>query len=181
MGAITPYSRYFSLRIMSETVVVTGATGLIGRQVCKQLIEAGHQVRSLSRSAKPHPVPGVETFTWNIQAGHIDNAALAGATAIIHLAGENIAGGWWTEKRRRLIWESRIQSAALLHSALGRADHTIKTVVGVSGIGYYAHNRRPLDEKAPPGSDFPARCAKPGRPPRQAWRMAAGLLSFGLG
>ena len=157
---------------MSEIVVITGATGMIGRQVAALLIEAGHQVRSLSRSSKPHPVTGVETYTWNPDKGQIDASALEDATVLMHLAGENIAGGRWTEERRKLIWDSRVQTAAVLAKAMEEGNHKIHSVIGASAIGYYAHRRYPIDETIEAGHDFPAKVC-------QAWEAAEASLAQG--
>ena len=69
-------------------VVVTGASGLIGTQVCALLTTGGHRVTRLVRSKKPGPGEA----PWDPASGHIDRAALEGADAVVHLAGASIAG-----------------------------------------------------------------------------------------
>lgn len=154
-------------------VVITGGTGLIGRYLSKVLIEQGHEVRSLSRSDRPHPVEGVRTFTWNPAAGQMEAAALAGAEVVIHLAGEGIADKAWTRERRRAIMESRTESAALIARKLDQVPNSVHTIISASGIGYYGYGPRPFTEDSPAAKDnFPADvCVR--------WEEAARLMAAG--
>jgi uncharacterized protein len=157
---------------MGEVVAVTGATGMIGRLVCKQLLEAGHIVRSISRSASRHPIEGVETYVWDVDKMEIDPKALQGATTVIHLAGESIASGRWTEANRQRIWDSRVQTAALLSKALQAPDVAVHTIIGASAIGYYAPHKLQIDETGRAGDDFPAQVCK-------AWEQAEEAMAQG--
>lgn len=157
---------------MAETIVVTGGTGLIGIPLCRLLVDAGHNVRCLTRSDKPHPVAGVQTFRWNVEAGQIDDAALQEATVVVHLAGENIAGGRWTPARKAQIMDSRIRAAYLLKAAIDRAQAPVHTVVGASAIGFYNLSKRQVDESGKAGADFPAEVCI-------AWEQATQALAAG--
>ncbi len=82
-------------------------------------------------------------------SGHIDIAALEGFDAVIHLAGENIAAGRWTDARRRSIRESRVSSTALLCSALQQVRQPPSVLVAASAVGFYgATESGPVDESA---------------------------------
>ncbi len=154
--------------------VITGGSGLIGRQVARVLIEQGHEVRSLSRSTKQHPVAGVKTYQWNPKTGQMDAAALAGADAVIHLAGEPIADQRWTLERRKAIMESRVETAALMAKKLEDLPNNVKTIISASGIGYYGYSARTsFTEDSPPAEgNFPADvCIR--------WEQAAQLMSAG--
>jgi len=94
-------------------IVVSGASGLIGSVVARRLTLAGHQVLPLVRSAARR---GQATVFWDPAAGVLDPAELeaAGVEAAIHLAGESIAAGRWTERRKARILGSRVEGTQLL-------------------------------------------------------------------
>jgi uncharacterized protein (TIGR01777 family) len=151
--------------------VITGGTGLIGRQVARVLVEQGHEVRSLSRSSKPHPVPGVKTFQWNPQARQMDDQVLAGADVVIHLAGEGIADKRWTAERKRAIIESRTETAAFIAKKLEEVPNQVSTILSASGIGYYGYGSRPFNEDSPAAKDnFPAAVC-------ERWEAAAHYMA----
>ena len=79
-------------------ILITGGTGLIGNQLTKQLVEAGHIVSHLSRS--PGSNDQVKTYFWDPENGKIDDTALAGVDSIIHLAGGRINEERWTDDRK---------------------------------------------------------------------------------
>jgi NAD dependent epimerase/dehydratase family enzyme len=91
-------------------LIITGGTGLIGGELTQQLTREGHQLTSLIRAMK-QPAKGATTFLrWDIKRGEIENASqLEGHDAVVHLAGESVAGGRWTEERKRRIRESRVK------------------------------------------------------------------------
>ena len=143
---------------MQKIVVVTGGTGLVGKALCPLLIAAGWQVHCLSRSSKPHPIPGVKMFTWNVEQRQADANAFVGATAVIHLAGEGIADKRWTNARKKAIYESRTLSADFLKDQINKHSPGIKTIVSASAIGYYGNtpDATAFTEESKPGKDFPA-------------------------
>jgi NAD dependent epimerase/dehydratase family enzyme len=101
---------------MSENVLITGGTGLVGSHLTLLLLQQGYQVSYLSRNAEP--VPQVKIYQWNVEEGYIDNKAIEGADYIIHLAGAGVADKRWTKSRKQEILESRTKSAQLLFQAL---------------------------------------------------------------
>ena len=92
-------------------VLVTGSGGLIGSGLMPLLAVAGHQVIRLVRS---EPNPGQGSVRWDPEAGEIDLKGLEGAEAVVHLAGENIASGRWTDERKARIRNSRVNGTRLL-------------------------------------------------------------------
>ncbi len=139
---------------MSQTILITGGTGSIGRRLVQLLQKKGYSVSLLSRSNKP--VPGVQVYQWDVKTGQIDTQAIAGADAIIHLAGAGIADERWSDARKREILESRTQSTALLAQTLQKIPNRVRTFVSSSAIGYYGGDTgdRPVTESSQAGTDF---------------------------
>ena len=136
-------------------VAVTGASGLLGKALVASLNAHGHQVSRLVR--RPHTRPEERSeIPWEPLAGLLDPAHLAGVDAVVHLAGENVGGGRWSESRKAAIRESRVLGTRTLVDALGRMSKPPSVLVSASAIGYYgaAQGDEPLTEAAPPGDDF---------------------------
>lgn len=98
----------------SSTILITGASGLIGAALCDLLKSGGHDIHRLSR----RPDPANNTFCWDPQADFIDTEALSGVQAVVHLAGESLMGLRWTADKKRRIYESRIRGTRLLAESL---------------------------------------------------------------
>lgn len=146
------------------TVAVTGASGLVGRQVCAMLSGLGCTVRRLVR----REARGADEISWNPATGELDPSALADCDAVVHLAGAPI-GGRFTEERKRAIMDSRVDGTTLVARTLAglAADGKRRTLVSASAIGYYGARpgADPLDEDSAPGDDFLARVCR-------AWEAA---------
>lgn len=129
----------------AKTVLVTGATGMVGQALCTRLESLGHRVRTMSRSRGD--------FQWDIERGVVDPAAFEGVDAIVHLAGEPISQNWTSELKKR-IRESRVVSTRLL------VDHVLRhglapAFICASGISYYGtHSGSGQSEDSPPGTGF---------------------------
>lgn len=118
-------------------VLITGATGLIGTALSELLINAGITVHYLTTSTKKlESKTNFYAFYWNPQEGKIDENALIGVDAIIHLAGANIAKRWTNAYKQEII-ESRVLSANLLFNALKKYPHQVKQFISASGTAIY--------------------------------------------
>ncbi len=134
-------------------ILITGANGIIARQLSEELLVRGHKVVFLSRN--PKPINGCKAFGWNVDTGFLDEAALEGTDSIVHLAGAGIADKKWTPERKKEIIKSRTESIRLLYSALSRNTHQVRAVVSAGGIGYYGNRGDDwLNEESKPGSGF---------------------------
>src|SRR5687767_4358931 len=104
----------------TRTVGITGATGLLGTELTPQLAAAGHRVIRLSRSASQRKAGGGsgETGSWEPSSGNI--AAPEPIQTVVHLAGESIAGGRWTNARKQAIRDSRVDATRRLCEGLAR-------------------------------------------------------------
>ena len=139
-----------------RTVAITGASGLIGRNLAAMLSTGGHSVRRLVRRAPRAP----GEVRWDPEGGSIDLDGLAGVDAIVHLAGEDVAAGAWTDKRKELILGSREKGTALIADAAVKLRPEV--LLSASAVGLYGDTGELLvDEDGPHGSDFLATvCAK---------------------
>ncbi|MFH5803682.1 TIGR01777 family oxidoreductase [Alienimonas sp. DA493] len=141
-------------------VLISGAGGLIGRQLSAFLAGGGHSVTALSRSDGPNRIP------WDPDGGEIPTERLAGFDAVVHLAGEPVQGRWTEEKKRR-IRNSRVKGTRLLAEALAALETPPRVLVCASATGYYGdRGDEPLTEASPPGEGFLAEVC-------QEWEAAA--------
>jgi len=138
-------------------VVITGATGFIGRALCKALHkdyevialsrDASRAAKSIGEMAKIIKWDGRTTGSWYKQAN--------GAFAIINLAGENVASGRWNESKKAGILHSRLDSSRAVLEVIKQADKKPTVVILASAIGYYGSRQdEPLDETSTPGKGF---------------------------
>ncbi len=131
-------------------VLISGASGLIGRALAESLEGGGHRVVRLVRRT---PASTAE-IRWDPAAGQLDADGLEGFDAAIHLSGENIGAGRWTAARRQRIRDSRVTSTALLCGALASLRRPPAVLVSASAIGYYDDGDGAADESAPAGHGF---------------------------
>ena len=131
-------------------MLITGASGLIGRALAESLESGGHRVVRLVR----RPPASAAEIAWDPAAGQLDADGLEGFDAVIHLSGENIGAGRWTAARRQRIRDSRAASTALLCGALASLRRPPAVLVSASAIGYYGNGAGPADEAAPAGTGF---------------------------
>src|SRR4029079_16795402 len=98
---------------------------------------------------------GATEIEWHPNQEKIDTASLEGIDAAVHLAGESIASGRWTDEKKRAIRDSRVKGTALLSDALARLSRPPSAIVSASAIGYYGNRgEEVLTEKSAPGDDF---------------------------
>jgi len=132
-------------------ILISGASGLIGRALTPALISAGHEPVALVRRA-----PGDDEVQWN-PGERLDPEKLAGADAIVHLAGKNVAGRW-TEKFKQGVLESRVQGTRTLANAAAewyRRSGQPRIFISASGISYYGNRGDELlTEESSPGDGF---------------------------
>jgi uncharacterized protein (TIGR01777 family) len=138
-------------------IVVSGSTGVIGSALTQALNRRDHEVVPLVRRRVS---PGEKAVAWDPERGSIDRAGLAGADAVIHLAGENVFGRWSPAKKQR-ISDSRVKGTCLLSDALAGLQRPPATLLAASAIGYYGdRGDEPVTEESGPGEDFLAHVAR---------------------
>lgn len=139
--------------VSSLRAAVTGATGLIGRALCRELVAPV----ILSRAAESAAFAGrgARVHRWSPVAEPAPAAALTGIDAVFHLAGEPVAGGRWTAERRRRIHDSRVLGTRHLVAGLAALERRPAVLVSASAIGYYGdRGDELLDEGSRRGSGF---------------------------
>ena len=110
---------------------ITGATGFIGRRVIDLALGRGHEVAAFTRSPQ-RAIPGCEMRAFSLEAV----PDLQGCDAVIHLAGEPVAGLWTASKKRRIV-ESRVLGTRRVVEAIGRMDSPPEVFVCGSAVGIY--------------------------------------------
>lgn len=135
-------------------ITISGASGLIGRRLLKNLAAGGHSLHALSRHAGTNLPPGVRLSVWDPARGAPPAESLEGADAVVHLAGEPVAQRWTTEARQS-IRESRVESTRNLVQALLQMPRKPQVLVCGSAVGYYgSRGDEVLSESSPAGGDF---------------------------
>ncbi len=146
-------------------ILLTGGTGLIGRQLCRALLAEGHALTVLSRN--PGSVPAKCGAGVTAMASLDEWQADRNFDAVINLAGEPIVDARWTAQRKQALWDSRVTLTENLVRHIAAATRKPGVLLSGSAIGYYGdRGDTPLDENAAAGTDFPARLCK-------SWEAAA--------
>ncbi len=134
-----------------KTVVLAGASGLVGTALAAYLSTAGHTVRRLVR----RPAAGSDELQWDPQRGVVDDKALREADAVVNLAGESVAAGRWTTARQVAIVQSRIAATSTLAKALAGLDDRPRVLINASASGYYGDaGEIECHETSPNGTGF---------------------------
>lgn len=132
-------------------IVVSGASGLIGRELVRHLRTEGHEVLTLVR----RPTRSAQEVRWDPDAGELDPAALGQLDAAVNLSGAGVGDHRWTEEYRKLILTSRLRTTTTLVDALRRLDTPPQVLLNASAIGVYGDaGDTVLTEDSPAGEGF---------------------------
>lgn len=149
--------RVLKRKLGTQRVAVTGASGLIGRELVNYLRAGGFAVQRFVR----RPVEAADEIRWDPTTGEIDAAALEGVDVVVHLAGENIGARKWTPAFKEQIRLSRFESTRLLSQTMARLAHKPHTFISASAIGYYGdRGDETLTEASEAGRGFLAEVCK---------------------
>jgi uncharacterized protein len=133
-----------------RTIVVSGASGLVGSALVPALEREGHRVLRLVR----HEAGSQSEIRWNPSARLFDPRLISSVDVVVNLAGEPIAKRW-TSSRRRRIRSSRVDGTEVLVSAIEKAGRSSVTLINASAVGFYGDRGDDvLDEKQAPGRGF---------------------------
>ena len=136
----------------TQTILVTGASGLIGRRLVAELEAKGQRViRAIRREVRDRK----RETQWDPERGQIDRDMLASVDAVVHLAGANVAGKRWTPAYKQLLLDSRVEGTALLSETIASLESKPKVFACASAIGYYGdRGNELLDESSVGGIEF---------------------------
>ena len=153
-------------------ILITGATGLIGKEIVKRCHEKNFSVNYLTTSKnKLTQEDKYKGFYWNPSSGEIDLKCLDGVHAIINLAGASLSKRWTTAYKKEII-NSRVESIQLLKKALDEVDHHVESFVTASAIGIYpsSYNNYYEEDESKVDHSFLGNVVK-------QWETAADTLS----
>jgi uncharacterized protein len=132
-------------------VLISGASGLVGTEVARQLLEAGHEPVKLVRRAAKAP----DEVSWNPGRGEIDPEIMESVDAVVNLAGATTGRIPWTKKYKKEIVSSRIDSTRTLVTAINRAGNPPTVLISGSASGFYGEGGSSwLTEDSPKGKGF---------------------------
>jgi len=117
-----------------KTILIAGASGLVGKPLVKSLRKEGYRVRILTRNPKL-----ADHFYWNPEKLEMDESALESVDSIINLAGAGIADERWTSKRKEIITSSRVNGALTIRNYLKNSSHKPSVYISAGAIGYYGN------------------------------------------
>lgn len=130
-------------------ILVSGGTGFIGQVLCPQLTQDGHDVIVWSRQPNPEVAEGVTSIQ------QLADMTGPGPDAVINLAGASIADGRWTEERKRLLVDSRVDTTGQLVDWMRAMESPPKALISASAVGYYGEQGdHVITEETPPTSGF---------------------------
>jgi uncharacterized protein len=132
-------------------VLVSGASGLVGTEVIRQLREQGHEALRLVRRTATAP----DEVEWNPSTGFMQEGIMETVDAVVNMAGATTGKIPWTSKYKEEIVSSRIDSTRTLVNAMKNAKHKPKVLVSGSASGFYGDSGdKLLSENSPKGTGF---------------------------
>ena len=146
---------------MTKKIIVTGASGLIGQNLCRALISRGDEVFVFTRDTikTKRIIPDAKGYiVWDYNKPSEWNEYLNDKDAVIHLAGANLSGKRWTDNYKKIILKSRQTSTKNLVEVINSLKDKTSAFICASGINYYGDSGdKILTEKREPGNDFLAK------------------------
>jgi len=136
----------------SKTIMVTGASGMVGSALVPFLTTGGHRVVRAVRNLTSPASPG--EISWTQSSGYLEGEALDELDAVIHLASEPIDTGRWSELKKERIRGSRAYTTWNLAKALARLDRPPRVLIAASACGFYGGAGGPFTEDDAPGAGF---------------------------
>ncbi len=145
-----------------KKIVISGGSGLIGSALAIKLVTNGYEVVILTRSnSVKKPVTGIRFVQWDAKTSGEWESELEGSDSVVNLAGENIGGGLWTDKRKKRILNSRLAGGSALVSAIKKCSTKPELFIQASAIGIYGISETmKMEENSPLGNDTLSKIAR---------------------
>lgn len=138
-------------------VLITGASGLVGKALQASFREKGYEMLLASRSEPSDN----EHIQWDAEKGFSDPERLEGIDAVVHLAGESISGLRWTDEKKKAIRDSRVLGTRSVVDAISRLKERPRVLVSASAVGFYGERGdEELTESSSAGDEFLSHVAK---------------------
>lgn len=138
-------------------VLITGASGMLGKELQKSFAEKGYEMLLASRkeAIDDHHIQ------WDIETGFAEPERLEGIDAVVHLAGENVSGFRWTDEKKKAIRDSRVLGTRSVVEAISKLKQKPKVLVAASAIGFYGERGdEEVNESSVAGDNFLAEVGK---------------------
>jgi uncharacterized protein len=140
-------------------ILITGASGLVGKALQEAFKEKGYEMLLASRSEPKDD----KHIKWTVEDGFRDEdlGRLEGLDAIVHLAGESVSGLRWTDEKKKSIRDSRVMGTRTVIDAISKLSSRPKVLVAASAIGFYGERgEEELTEASSVGTGFLAEVSK---------------------
>lgn len=136
-------------------ILITGATGLVGKAVCKSLYQEGHEISILSRRANAD-IYGldIKVHQWRDCKTPPPSEAFEDIDGIINLMGEAIFGGYFSKRKKKAVWDSRVTATQQISQAVKHSGRKLKFYLGASAIGYYRFSDQVQNEDSQAGDHW---------------------------
>ncbi len=136
-----------------KKILISGASGLVGKKLSRKLYERGYQVEILVRSKSEKS--GFKSYIWNYENGFLEEGALDNTYIFIHLAGAPISKRW-TESYKKEVYNSRINSAQFIYDQMKKQNIHPEAMISSSAVGIYGQitSQQIFSENDPPAEDF---------------------------
>lgn len=132
-------------------ILITGSTGLLGKELQKSFTEKGYDLILASRK-EPQDDKHIQ---WSIEEGFTDPEKLEGVDIVVHLAGENVSGLRWTDEKKKAIRDSRVLGTRNVVDAISKLKNKPKVFVASSAIGFYGERgEEEVTESSAAGDNF---------------------------
>lgn len=136
-------------------IVLAGCTGFIGKALTQYFVDNGHEIISLVRKNDPSLPEKVKQVLWNGKDQGDWSKEINGADAVVNLSGAGIADKKWSDERKKLLVDSRVDSTTAIKTAIQNATDKPKVWVNASAVGYYGNLPHEIaTESTPAGKDF---------------------------
>lgn len=151
--------------ILEKKIIISGATGLIGKKLISRLTDKGYSILILTRNkklAEKSFLQNIEAFEWDYtKPAELLTDLINGSVSVINLAGASIAGKRWNDEYKKLIYESRVLTTSKISAAINNCKEKPSSFISASASGYYGFDgEEQLTEKSPSGNDYLANVCK---------------------